>query len=176
MAAIESIEAERRWYAVRTRSNFEHKAHAYCSDHDLESFLPTYRSRSRRHGGPAYLERPLFPGYFFARVDVRLPERLAVLRAPGTVEFVRFGSRAAAIPDEEIESVRIVSRPGSGAAPHPFLREGMRVRVVAGPFAGAEGILVKTSDRQAKLVVSIVILGRSVGVPIEPEAIEPAVN
>ncbi len=163
---------DRRWYAVRTRSNFEQKAHTYCAGHRLEVFLPTYRRRSRRHGGPEFLDRPLFPGYFFAHVDVRLPERVSVLQAPGTVEFVRFGSRASPIPDHQIESVRIVAKPGSGASPHPYLREGMRVRVVAGSFTGAEGILVKSEQKESRLVVSIEILGRAVGVPIEPESIE----
>lgn len=165
---------DRRWYAVRTRANFEHKAQAYCEGRELVTFLPTYRRRSRKHGGPEFLERPLFPGYLFARVDLGLPERVEVLRAPGAVELVRFGAKAAPIPDSEIESVRIVSQPGSGAAPHPFLKEGMRVRVVAGPFAGAEGILVRAAGRKPRLVVAIELLGRAVGVPIEPESIEPA--
>lgn len=166
---------ERRWYALRLRSNFEHKAHQFCSGRGLDSFLPTYKRASKKHGGPKVLDRPLFPGYLFARLDLKLPEKTDFLNAPGVTQIVRFGNRAVPIPDQEIESVRIVAQPGSGAQPHPFLREGMSVRVIAGPFTGATGVITepRTTKKKVTFVVTIELLGRAVGVPIEPELLEP---
>jgi transcription antitermination factor NusG len=164
---------ERRWYALRLRSNFEHKAFLFCSGRGLESLLPTYRRAGRKHGGPELIDRPLFPGYLFSRLDIRLPEKVTALQAPGVVEIVRFGGQAVPIPDREIESVRIVAQPDGGAQPHPYLREGLKVEVVAGPFKGAQGILKRSEGRRKHLfVVSIELLGRSVGVPIAPEMVE----
>jgi transcription antitermination factor NusG len=164
---------ERRWYALRLRSNFEHKAFTYCKGRGLETLLPTYRRVSRKHGGPDVIDRPLFPGYLFSRLDIRLPEKVTALEAPGVVEIVRFGGRAVAIPDREIESVRIVAQPDGGAQPHPYLREGLKVEVIAGPFKGAQGILKHSEGRRKHLfVVSIELLGRSVSVPIQPEMVE----
>jgi len=168
-------EPGRSWYALRLRSNFERKAQAYCVARGLIHLLPTYKQKSGKHGGPDFVDKPLFPGYLFASIDLMHPERIEILRAPGAVEFVRFGGQPAAIPDGELDSIRIVTRPESGAVPHPFFREGMRVRVVAGPFAGAMGVLESRDGRRPTLVVSIEMLGRSVGVPIEPEMVEPTI-
>ncbi len=170
---MEATLPERCWYALRIRSNFERRAHEFCQGHRLETLLPTYRRMSRKHGGPKVIDRPLFPGYLFAHIDVRSPEKVALLNSPGAVELVRFGGRPCTIPEQEIESVRIVARPDSGAQPHPFLRDGMMVQVIVGPFAGAQGILRETDDRRTTFVVSINLLGRSLGVPIEPEMVEP---
>jgi transcriptional antiterminator RfaH len=174
---MEATIPERRWYALRLRSNFEHKTHGYCQGQGLETFLPTYRRASRKHGGPTVLERPLFPGYLFAHFDLRLPEKTALLQAPGVAQIVRFGNKSVAIPEREIESVRILAQPGSAARPHPFLREGMRVQVVAGPFAGAVGVIAEPLVKKKKItfVVTIELLGRAVGVALEPELLEPVV-
>ena len=169
---MEPAEPERRWFALRLRSNFERKANAFCRGQSIETLLPTYQRRSRKHGGPAVIDRPLFSGYLFARIDVGSPEKVALLHAPGAVELVRFGGPPCAISDGEIESVRIVSQPGSGVEPHPFLREGVAVEVIAGPFAGARGILHTAEARKSKFVVSLELLGRSVAVPIEPDMVE----
>ena len=163
----------RRWYALKLRSNFEHRAHLFCQGNDVETFLPTYKRRSRKHGGPKVLDRPLFPGYLFAHIDLGSPEKVSLLRAPGAVDLVRFGRTASVIPDREMESVKLLTQPDSGVQPHPFLRDGMKVVVVAGPFAGAQGILKQEEkNRKPTFVVSIEMLGRSIGVPIEPEMID----
>ena len=164
----------RQWFAVRLRSNFEHKAYHYCQGRGLEALLPTYQRASHRHGGPTVIDRPLFPGYFFSRIDVQMPEKVALLQAPGVIELVRFGGQAVPVQEPVIESVKIVTRPGGKARPHPCLRVGLRVVVTAGPFKGAQGILKRVGERKSILVVSIELLGRAVGVPIEAEMVEPS--
>jgi transcription antitermination factor NusG len=51
--------------------------------------------------------------------------------------------------------------------PHPYLREGQRVRVIHGPLAGVEGILVRTKPTKGLLVLSIELLQRSVAVEVD---------
>jgi transcription antitermination factor NusG len=72
-----------------------------------------------------------------------------------------------------MESLMILDGHREQVRPHPFLREGMPVVMRAGPFAGARGIIVRGRGRRPKLVVSIQILGRSVGVTVDPRDVEP---
>ena len=60
-----------------------------------------------------------------------------------------------------------------GAEPHPFLNVGDRVRIVAGPLAGWEGILIRRKQ-ELRLVLSIQIIMRSISVEVSELDIEPA--
>jgi transcription antitermination factor NusG len=59
--------------------------------------------------------------------------------------------------------------------PHPFLKEGHKVRVKSGPLSGVEGILQKRKD-SFRLVLSVELLGRSVAVQVEQCDIERGAN
>ena len=76
-----------------------------------------------------------------------------------------------AIPPPEIASVRIMAETGRGE-PCPFLRTGMRVRVVRGPLEGVEGIL-ETKRKPEAVVVSISALAGSIRAEVPIEDVEP---
>ena len=59
--------------------------------------------------------------------------------------------------------------------PHPFLKEGDKVRLRSGPLAGLEGILQRRKDGY-RLVLSIELLGRSVAVEVEQSDIHRDIN
>jgi transcriptional antiterminator NusG len=162
------------WYAAHVRSNFERQVVQFLGGRrGPETFLPTYRVKSRRADAPALIERPLFPGYVFVRLESLDRPRIAVLQAPGIVRLVEFGGRLATIDDEVIESLRIIAAGPAVARPHPLLREGQAVRVVDGPFAGAVGRLSRAQGRKPHLVVTLEILGRAAAVPVALEDVEP---
>ena len=56
---------------------------------------------------------------------------------------------------------------------HPYLTEGMRVRIANGPLYGCEGILVRKRDEKARLVVAIDIIQQAVSVELSEEDVEP---
>ena len=56
---------------------------------------------------------------------------------------------------------------------HPYLVEGMRVRIVHGPLYGCEGILVRRKNEKARLVVAIDIIQQAVSVELSEEDVEP---
>jgi transcription antitermination factor NusG len=96
-----------------------------------------------------------------------------VLNSIAVEYIVSFGAKPAAIPEEQIVSLRRVLDDGGAAA--PFLNIGQRVRVTHGSLAGVEGILLKQPESEnSKLVLSVDILQRSVSVTI-PEAYVAAV-
>ncbi len=163
-----------KWYAVHVRSNQERKTAAFLEDRGVEQFLPVYKLRSVRRDRRVTLIKPLFTGYLFVHIDTQAPERIEVLKAPGTVRIVGFGDGAATpVPDEIIESLKIIVGEGEDSVrPHPMVRAGSHVRVVDGPFTGAFGVLQDKSEGKHRLVVEVEFLGRAVSVPISPDQVQ----
>lgn len=161
---LEICAQTQHWYAIRVRSNFEVATSLMLRCQDIEVFCPTYRSQRRWSDRTKEIQRPLFPGYVFCRISPL--QRVPVLSTAGVVGIVGFGRTPIAIPDHEIEAVRMVVKSNLGATPCPYLEIGHKVAIETGPLAGAEGIVleIKTGLR---LVVSIDILRRSVATEID---------
>jgi transcription antitermination factor NusG len=91
---------------------------------------------------------------------------------PGVIGVVGRGNRAEPVDDTEIASIRTVALAGRPVQPWPFLTIGQRIRLQAGPLAGAEGFFLQVKD-EYNLVVSITLLQRAVSVVIDKEAVAP---
>ena len=159
-----------QWYAAYTCANHEKRVAEQLDVRDIQHFLPVYESVRRWRDRRVKLELPLFPGYVFVRMALR--DRLQVVQVPGVVRLVGFDATAAALPEEEIEALRSSLAKGVRAVPHPFLKEGHRVRVKNGPMAGLEGILRRRKSR-ARLVVSLDLIQRAVALEIDEASVGP---
>ncbi len=76
------------------------------------------------------------------------------------------------VDPSELDVIHRITDAGTPAEPWPFLEEGQRVRVDYGPLAGVEGLLLKVRS-QTRLVVSVILLQRSVAVEVDRDAISP---
>jgi transcriptional antiterminator NusG len=104
---------------------------------------------------------PLFPGYVFVHLALR--NRLDVVKIPSVVRLVGFNGLPTALPDTEMEIMRSGLSDRLRAEPHPFLTVGRRVRVLSGPLAGLEGIVLRRK-KQLRFVISLDLIMRSVAV------------
>ncbi len=75
------------------------------------------------------------------------------------------------VPEEQIWSLKKVIDAGINIDPFPYLKEGQRVRIIRGPLAGIEGILVQKPN-QNYLVLSVDIISQSTAVTIEAGDVE----
>ncbi len=172
VAGVGSAEFVAGWLALHVRSNHEWKAERYLLSMGVPAFVPYYPSRCEWSDRVVELKKPLFRGYLFARSEPRSDQRLSLLKTPGLVQVVGFGGQSATIPDETVESLRILCAAGN-TRPCAYLREGARARIRTGAFKGAIGIVLSEPDRTSRLVVSVHLLGRSVYVPIDRYEVEP---
>jgi transcription termination/antitermination protein NusG len=78
------------------------------------------------------------------------------------------------VPDADIEAIQKILRARVPVLPHPFLKEGQRVRITCGPLKGTEGILVCIRPTKGVLVLSIDLLQRSVAVEVEYSVVAAA--
>jgi transcription antitermination factor NusG len=93
------------------------------------------------------------------------------LQIPGLVRFVTKGRDFAVVPDEEIESIRAVSRSEIQYEAGEFPALGQKVRIRGGCLEGVEGVLTSQTGR-GELVVSIGAIQRALKFPIGSYRIE----
>jgi transcription antitermination factor NusG len=158
------------WYALRVRSNYERVAAMHLRERCVEEFLPSYKTERQWSDRKKQVDRFLFPGYVFCRLNAE--DRMPVLTIPGVVGLIGFGKGPSAIPDCEIDAVRKMVGSGLLVGPWPFLAAGQTVLIERGPLTGVEGILQEVK-KAFRLVVSIHLLQRSVSVEVDRTWLRP---
>lgn len=163
-------QSRRHWLAAYTRSRHEHRVADQLRLKSLELLLPTYQRLARWSDRVRRSETPLFPGYVF--VHISDGERVLVLETVGVVHLVSSGGKPAILRDEDVERLRNYASRSGDVEPHPYLRNGHRVRVKHGPFAGCEGTLVEKQN-SVRLVISIDQIMKSVAINLHGADVEP---
>jgi transcription antitermination factor NusG len=153
-----------RWYAVYTCANHEKRVADQFLSRSVEHFLPQYESTRVWKDRKVRLQLPLFPGYLF--VHLAAQERLRVLQVPGVVRLVGFNGSPTPMREEELERIREFLGQGWPAEPHPYLEAGRRTRVVRGPLAGMQGIVLRRKNR-SRLVISFDLIQRSMAIEVD---------
>jgi len=166
------------WYALFTRYRHEKSVASSLSNKNHEVYLPLYRSVRRWQDRAKQILFPLFPCYVFIREG--MDRQLQVLTTPGVLHIVASGGRPAIVPQSQLDAVRRIVESSLAVESHPYLQTGDRVRINAGPLTGLEGILTRKKG-QARLVVSMDMLGRSAAVEVDDLNVErigalPAAN
>jgi len=164
---------KRRWYVLYLRSRFEKRVHEELLERGIESFLPTVTEMRQWSDRKKKVVAPLFPGYDFVRIE--LTQKTRVLGVDGVVKFVAIGSaRPTPVPDEQIESLKVVIASPKTLRKENPLREGELVKVKSGPFAGAQGIVVKAKN-STRVVISIDAIQQAVSVEVSANEVEAVV-
>jgi transcription antitermination factor NusG len=168
--AVQGAQATPLWYAAYTRSHHEKCVAEQLQTRTVEHFLPLYETVRKWKDRRKRMELPLFPGYIFVRIPLR--ERLRVLGVPGVVRLVGFDNRPAALPDDEIETLRSVMGRRIRSEPHPYVTVGRRVRIARGALVGMEGVLVRKKGR-VRLVLSIDLIRQSAMIEVDSADVGP---
>ena len=159
---------ESQWYAVYVTPRHEKKVGEYLTIRQVENFVPLYETETRwKDGSRAILRLPLFQGYLFVRPTES--EWRSVLSVPGVVSVLgkreKLGVSAHYVTAlQQCLSERKVT-------PHPYLLEGVRVRIIRGPMPGFEGIVVKVKGR-LRVVIKLELLRKSIAVEVDADAVE----
>lgn len=162
------------WYAVYVKSNHEHVAFSELQQKQVEAFLPSVRTLRQWKDRKKWIDFPLFPGYIFIHIRPHPQEFISVLRTRGVITILSAeAGNPTPVPCEEIDSLKILLASGQDIDIYPHLREGSQVRVRRGPLKGAAGTITKKQE-QCIFLVAIELLGRSIGVKITADDIEPA--
>jgi transcriptional antiterminator NusG len=163
------------WHLLWTRSHCEALVRDQLTAGGFHPFVATQEIWSRRRGVRHRIRVPLFPGYVFLNDALDKEAHVSVRKARGVVSVLGDGwDHPAVVPHEEVEAIRRLVSAEIPAMSHPFLREGSRVRIVAGPLTDVEGILLKSRPDRGLVVLSVGLLQRSVAVEVDCTLVEPA--
>jgi len=163
-----------QWFVLWTRSHCERLVHDQLSTRGLASFLPEIEVWSRRGLLRHVIRVPMFPGYLFLHAALDKATHIEVRKARGLVSILGSSAEApAAVPDIEVTALQKLVQARIPAAPHPYLREGARVRITRGPLADVEGVLLRTKPNKGMLVLSVNLVQRSVAVEVDCTIVTP---
>lgn len=158
------------WFVIHTKSRHEYKVHTGLVEKNLTTFLPEVEVWSTRKDRKKKIKIPLFPGYLFVETDLSNNEtKLGILKTSGVVRILgkKENSQQIPVPDETIEAIKRFLSKKADVFSLQYPQEGEPARIISGPFAGIEGIVVKSDLDKEMFVISIDILHRSVAVKLE---------
>lgn len=170
------MNAETSWYALYTRSRHEKRVAEALEQRGFDVYLPMVPRVSDWHDRKKTVLWPLFPGYVFVRFQP--VDASKVLAIPGSVQVIGVAGRPAAIPDEEIENVRLFASRlaetgGEVPSPTPAVELGERVLVHAGPFAGVRGVVLEHRGVERVLIqISLSVIGQALKIELDTEDLE----
>jgi transcriptional antiterminator NusG len=163
------------WYALYTRSHCEQLVCDQLAAKGFHLFLPRIDVWSQRAGKRHLVSMPMFPGYLFLRHAMDKVSYIAVRKARGLVRILgERWDKLSMVPDAEIVAIQRVLSVPIPIMPHPYLREGQRVRITRGPLRGIEGILVQSKPAKGLLILSVELLQRSVAVEVDCSVVTAA--
>lgn len=161
---------KKSWFVIYTRSRAEKVVEKQLNRFGIDTFLPQILKTSQRRDRVASYLTPLFPSYLFASLPLTGDVFAIALGVGGVVNFLRErgipNAPPAPVPDNEINSLKLLVSNGCVLQHQKYIRAGDLVRVIEGPLEGCVGVVIKRSGKTL-LVVSINLMRRSVAVTLE---------
>jgi len=172
---LASTRLDTTWHVLWTHSRCEQMVADQLSAKGFHPFLPQIEVWSVRAGRRRLIDAPMFPGYLFLNDTLGKASHIEVRKARGLARILgEAWDRLAVVPETEIAAIRHVADSRVPVFAHPYLREGRRVRIISGPLADVEGILVKARPEKGLLVLSVHLLQPSVAVEVDGAQVVPA--
>ena len=172
-----------RWYVVHTYAGYENKVKQNLAsrvrsmaveEKIFEVVIPMEDVIEFKGGAKRVVQKKLYPGYLYIRIDLDDDSWYVVRNTPGVTGFVGSGARPVPLSRREVEEILGVAVEEDGVAvPEKKMRPrlaydtGEQVRVVNGPFADFNGIISDIDVDRSKLKVLVNIFGRETPVELE---------
>jgi transcription antitermination factor NusG len=153
------------WWVLHTRPNCEKAIATYLLHREISYYLPLYRQTVKvgNLGRTRTSDIPLFNGYICFALD-REDHRLLY----DTKKFVRIIT----VEDQELfvkelDGISKAVETEMDLLVHRGLVPGRRVRILSGPLAGHEGVVMR-SRGEKKVALSVHMFNQSVVVKLDP--------
>lgn len=155
------------WSVLHVRSRCEKKVAEYAAGYGIEYYLPLREERKRYQRRWVVVQKPLFPGYVFTCFTP--DQRQELIKNSQIVRLL-------VVEDQhhflgELEQIRQALSIDSSLGVSPIPKAGKRVRILAGPFQGLEGI-VSTQHGETRVFLTVEMIGQAVSVSAEIDTLE----
>jgi transcriptional antiterminator RfaH len=161
------------WYLIYSKPQKERIAWENLERQGYSSYLPVIRNRRRRKGRYTSIVEPMFPRYLFVHLSDETDNWGPIRSTIGVANLVRFGSRAARVPNNLIELMRERDVDGIQTLSPPELQAGDHVRIVEGVMAGYEAIYQARSSKERVVLLLQLAQDRTARIQVNADDIEP---
>jgi len=159
-----------KWYAVYTRPRFEKQVLKGLLDQGIDAYLPLIKTMRQWSDRKKMVEVPLFSSYVFVHIDRSLYDQ--VLQTHGVVKYITFEGKAASIPSDQIDNLKIIVDSNEKIeTTWEKRKKGDQVMVTAGSLKGLRGELITEGDRK-KVLVRIQGIDQNLTVEVHSSLIE----
>jgi transcription antitermination factor NusG len=159
------------WYVLLTRTRYENTVCEGLIRKSFDVFLPTISVPSKRRDRSVILHPPLFPNYLFVKTSLDPDMHIEMLKTIGVVRLIGGADGPIPVPDESIDSLRIMTSNTGDITIGKNLKPGDPVIVVDGPFSGIRGFFKRYRGKN-RVIVQIDALGQFAAVEVNEFDIE----
>ena len=159
------------WYVLQVHTSHEDRVANRLDAQGAKSYWPSRSVEIRHAGKKEIVRRALFPGYVFARFK----STPLIIANPHVIRILQTDGEPAIIPDQTIESVRIMERSPSVESSTGITAEqlaaGTNVHIRCGPMAGVFGTVVRIGKHN-RIVVSVAGIGKAISAEVDVDWLE----
>ncbi len=155
------------WWVVHTKSRNEKALAQDLIRKSINYFLPMSWKIRHQKGRKIRSLLPLFGGYLFFCGNEN--QRLELLRTNRVANLIVVKDQQKLLA--ELLQIEQALKAGASLAPHKYIKKGQLCRVITGPLADLQGIVIKTKSA-ARLVLQIDMLGQAASVEVDTDTIE----
>ena len=145
-----------QWYVIYTRPKFEKKIARRLDDYSIEHFMPLKSEEHQWHDRRKTVVVPVLPNYIFVRCQPA--DMLKIYSIAGFVRFISTGGEPDVVADPAMEIIKKVLLTEHEITAD-VIAPGETVRIVAGPFEGAEGVITSCKGNY-RVVVKIDVINQ----------------
>lgn len=172
-----------KWYAIQTYSGselavkraLEQLASEMADEKIQEVLVPTEDLIEVKKGKKTIVERPLYPAYAFAKIDLDTALWHRIQSMPRVGRFIGESKKPTPLADKDINLILEKVQNRGAAKPKVSFDEGEMVRINEGPFANFNGIVEDFDLDSGMLKLNVSIFGRNTPVEISYTQVERVV-
>ena len=162
---------KRSWYVIYVRSRHEKNVYSALLDKGIDASLPMKTVVREWSDRKKKVQLPMFRGYVFVKINLNI-DKLNVLQTPGIVKFIHFKNQIPIIPEEQIFWLNTILTSESEINYETQYLPGNEAEVIAGPFKGLKGKVIKRkSVFRVILWIDIIMQGVSIEIDLADLAI-----
>ena len=172
-----------QWYAIQTHSGseltvkraLETLAEEMADDQIRKVLVPTEDLIEIKRGKKSIVERPLYPAYAFAEIDLDTALWHKIQSMSKVGRFIGESKRPTPLSKKDVASILDKVENRAAAKPKVSFEEGEMLRIKEGPFANFNGIVEDFDMTSGMIKLNVSIFGRNTPVEISYSQVERVV-
>ncbi|MCF7858920.1 MAG: hypothetical protein K9N07_06290 [Candidatus Cloacimonetes bacterium] len=163
---LDFIQDDLKWFVVHTKPRCEKKLATYSFQYKINYYLPLIDSIQQYENRKVKFTKPMFPGYVFVNCSIEDKRKLTFtgyiaywLEVKNQQELINDLKQIYAGRQLGVEFVRA-----------EYLKEGTKVEIQRGPFAGLIGF-VKNQKNVTEVILQVTLLRQAVSVSAKTDQI-----